>query len=84
MWLKSWALLLLADGKEEDTATLVLPIAQCVLCVHCTAPPPPLVPLLGHGGDLQPAAFIHRYTTRARPGTAHLYRLALCLKQGFW
>ena len=29
MWLKSWALLLLADGKEEDTATLVLPIAQC-------------------------------------------------------
>ena len=55
-----------------------------VLCVHCTAPPPPLVPLLGHGGDLQPAAFIHRYTTRARPGTAHLYRLALCLKQGFW
>ena len=28
-----------------------------VLCVHCTAPPPPLVPLLGHGGDLQPAAF---------------------------
>ena len=54
-----------------------------VLCVHCTAPPPPLVPLLDHGGDLQPAAFIHRYTTRARPGTAHLYRLALCLKQGF-
>ena len=30
MWLKSWALLLLADGKEEDTATLVLPIAQWV------------------------------------------------------
>ena len=24
MWLKSGALLLLADGKEEDTATLVL------------------------------------------------------------
>ena len=42
-----------------------------VLCVHCTAPPPPLVPLLGHGGDLQLAAFIHRYTTRARPGTTH-------------
>ena len=58
-----------------------------VLCVHCTAPLPPLVPLLGHGGDLQPAAFIHHYTTRARPGTAHPahhYRLALCLKQGFW
>ena len=39
MWLKSWALLLLADGKEEDTATLVLPIAQCKVMVlthtHC-------------------------------------------------
>ena len=31
MWLKSWALLLLADGKEEDTATLVLPIAQWIM-----------------------------------------------------
>ena len=49
-----------------------------VLCVHCTAPPPPLVPLLGHGGDLQLAAFIHRYTTRARPGTAHKRLLQLC------
>ena len=44
----------------------------CAVCVHCTA----LLLLQsrypGHGGDLQLAGFIH------------LYRLALCLKQGFW
>ena len=50
-----------------------------VLCCMCTlySPSPPLVPLQGHGGDLQLAAFIHRYTTRARPGSAHKRLLQL-------
>ena len=54
-----------------------------VLCALYSPLLLPLVPLLQHGGDLQPGALIHRYTHRARPGTTHHYRLALCLKQGF-
>ena len=76
-----------ATGWTDGARPLIWRQPQCTLyCAVCIVqpPPPPLVPLLKHGGDLQPGALIHRYTTRARPGTAHLYRLALCLKQGFW
>lgn len=80
---------------RADAGRLLIWAAATVYTVHCTLylccvwaqyspPPPPLVPLGQHGGDLLPAAsFTVTHQGSARSGTALKYRLALCLKQGF-